>query len=504
MSQVKRILQLGRLLLVATLSSNGIYLNPSVLAAEITVIEQGNLFYLKGSSEVRIINAPDKQPIFSGTNIFGESAQVEAGDKGARFRYQCKRGKPAKAPITLEPGARKAIKEFCPNEPGPSLDLRDRIVQSSDVDPEIPRLISPRYTLLRHPRPFLAWRGVKGVTRYDVTLYKMKRNERKRVWSKPVLATGSQIERIAYPDAEAALQPQVAYKLVIQACFPASPMPKCVSSEDEERSNPLAIYRYSSTSSLLNKQRPTLFWKALKNAIPGKTVYTVMLYDIDHNQKQRAWLNFHTVKATGNSIETMDYPENELGLKPEVTYKLVAIACDGDRCVSSEGQDYIDRYPPHPREQFPISGLTFELMNQHTEDIKFKEGYPIENQSIWMGNYETGFDLANTYYEHRLYAEAIPLLESFEIRNLLTQSIIGVSRKLRCAYAKVGLYDLALDSLERSVQVTSARKPNDDDDFNIEVVRQNSILLSTLRRKQEKSFNDFCPKKDITLDAVRF
>ena len=142
---------------------------------------------------------------------------------------------------------------------------------------------------------------------------------------------------------------------------------------------------------------PTLRWTPVK----GATSYSVVI-----RGDQFFW---STVVNSGTEVV---YPEKASPLKPDVDYKLIVVASNGE--TSDE----------------PGLGLGFSLLNSEETKVVRQGQKQIENLGLLQG--PTDFLIAHLYAEHHLYAEAIERLE-------------GVSEKFKVSAVQRLMGDLFMD-----------------------------------------------------------
>lgn len=105
--------------------------------------------------------------------------------------------------------AQKSVSNICP----PNANDREITrLRSGGNNPQIPYIISPRYTLLLNNQPTFRWNAVEGVKSYTVTLHEVGVSEDHLLWEQSVRSTAMQ-----YPHDQQPLKTGVDYKLVVKA-----------------------------------------------------------------------------------------------------------------------------------------------------------------------------------------------------------------------------------------------------------------------------------------------
>ncbi|MCA1995312.1 MAG: hypothetical protein LDL41_25180, partial [Coleofasciculus sp. S288] len=103
----------------------------------------------------------------------------------------------------------KSVSNICPSNANEREITR---LRSGGNNPQIPYIISPRYTLLLNNQPTFRWNAVEDVESYTVTLYEVGVSEDHRLWEESVRSTAMQ-----YPPDQQPLKTGVDYKLVVKA-----------------------------------------------------------------------------------------------------------------------------------------------------------------------------------------------------------------------------------------------------------------------------------------------
>jgi hypothetical protein len=313
-----------------------------------------------------------------------------AGSKGVKFRFVCQSSKSGLK--TLAAGREVYVndKDICPKEPtgplGESSSLEQNVPKQRENIENIPYIISPRYTLLRSPRPNFTWKAINNMYSND--------------------------------------------------------------------------------------------------ARSAKTDYSVMLYKVIRGEESVAWDQPYCRRSSGKAVEIFPYPTKEQELQPQTTYKLVVkVVCSNSECSSSEDErslpDYNKyRYSPDIRYKFPISELTFELVNGVTEKLILKN----------KKNEESGYTLGEIYRQRKVYYDAIDVTENDLMYGEGRQTPIAYY-VLSKIYKDLGLDHFAVNSIYRGIQVAQIENPKQIPDLQQEADRlcnKNSHILRSVCSKNRK------------------
>jgi len=186
--------------------------------------------------------------------------------------------------------------------------------------------------------------------------------------------------------------------------------------------DPLIPYLISPRATKLLDPMPTLRW----NAVPGASTYTLRISGIDWQEQTDA--------------TEFKYPGNP-ALQPGTDYLLI-IEADNGKSSKDEG----------------LPGLGFSLLPEPEADRVRADATRIDELNL--SEAARGFALAQLYFGHHLYAEAIELLEESAVTN---DQVTNVYRALGELYQQVGLlmqaelrYLHAVESAEAVGDVESA------------------------------------------------
>jgi hypothetical protein len=213
----------------------------------------------------------------------------------------------------------------------------------------------------------------------------------------------------------------------------------------------------SSTSlryTLLLENSPTLHWK-IANAKDGKRVkpHVVKLCRKNRSKSEGFWQS------------TIDEEVRLPPLEKGVAYQIFVVQSDDSKAFSCErnlfGLDNNERYSSKPVEQFPISGLTFELINDNTKNDRLCPKIRKITENTDLKDSDKAYLLAELYEDYKLHSEAISVLEIVDRKQSRASQSPESYTMLSELYRKVGLDWLALDALNRAYVSTwrSAIKP---------------------------------------------
>lgn len=162
------------------------------------------------------------------------------------------------------------------------------------------------------------------------------------------------------------------------------------------------------------------------------------------------------------------------------------LAFKQSKCDEKPQSSYeLSRYPSRSREQFPVSGMTFELINDETmkkslckalqaqqklSKIKWNEPY---NPSIAL-------KLAEIYSNHFLHADAIAVLESIDAKHGTATQEPRAYLLLSNRYYDTGLDRLSLDALKRAFIAATKR-----------------AMLNVLKRSSDEKKVNFWQDKEL-------
>jgi hypothetical protein len=249
-------------------------------------------------------------------------------------------------------------------------------------------------------------------------------------------------------------------------------------------------YIISPRYTLLRNPRPTFTWKAINSMYSGdasstKTDYSVMLYKVFRGEESAVWNEPYCRKSSGKALEIFQYPAKERELQPQTTYKLVVkVVCSNSKCPSSEDEKLLPnyekyRYSPDIRYKFPISELTFELVNTVTEKmiLQKKEGE------------ESGYTLGEIYRQRKVYYDAIDVTEN-DLRYGEGQQIPIAYSVLSKIYEDLGLDHFAVNSIYRGIRLAQIKNPKQVPDLKQEVDRlcskKNKLILRSVCSEDRK------------------
>jgi hypothetical protein len=235
---------------------------------------------------------------------------------------------------------------------------------------------------------------------------------------------------------------------------------------------------------LVSNKRPSFTWRAIKGAVPHQTLYKVTLYRIERGECKTVWTyqSSYNVPASGKVVETFPYPNEEVfGLESGVAYKpIIEVICSSPPCPSSEDEEQEKNfkpywYTPQPRSQFPISGLTFEVINNVSLEYMVLNNLKQENNSK-----------VDIYHKAYLYAEAIEIIEGSVSQESNTYSLLSD------IYVDIGLKYMAINALQRGLEFTTIQARKNKEYATQLWIKKLNEKLKILCKGIEPQFNDLC------------